>query len=158
MFLLVQNRVKIRCENWNWNCSWPHFFNINCWVKIDCILLLKYFFLVFISLLHKSILVQTQRMSLTRVQASCGLCSASSLTAVLPQGTSVSGRILLVDQMPHHQHCPLPPPLLSHHPRHHHFHNGQIQCHQTCGVSQCECLSLSFMQIVQILDEWKSFS
>lgn len=47
LFLLVQNRVKIRCENWNWNCSWPYFFNINCWVKIDCIPLLKYFSLVF---------------------------------------------------------------------------------------------------------------
>lgn len=80
-------------------------------------------------------------MSLARVQASCGLCSASSLTAAFPQGTSVSGRILLVDQMLHHQHCPLHPPLLSHHPRHHHFHHGQIQRHQACGVSKCKCLS-----------------
>lgn len=116
------------------------FFYIRCEVQIDCIQLLKDSF-GFDYLLHKSVLVQTPLQSRTRVQASCGLCSASSLTAALPQGTSVSGRILLVDQMLHHQHCPLHPPLLSHHPRHHYFHNGQIQCHQTCGVSECECLS-----------------
>lgn len=99
--------------------------------------------------MRKCLLGQTACTSLARVQASCGLCSAPSLTAALPQGTSVSGRILLVDQMLPHQHRPLHPPLLSHHPRHHHFHNGQIQCHQTCGVSKCRCLSDS--------TTWKTF-
>ena len=41
--------------------------------------------------------------------------------------------------MPYHQHCPLHPTLLPHHPGHHHFHHGQVQCYQTSGVPKCEC-------------------
>lgn len=38
-----------------------------------------------------------------------------------------------------HQHHPLPPTLLPHHPSDHHLHHGQVQCYQTSGVSQREC-------------------
>lgn len=38
-----------------------------------------------------------------------------------------------------HQHRPLPPPLLPHHPSDHHLHHGQVQCYQTSGVSKREC-------------------
>lgn len=71
----------------------------------------------------------------------CSVLSDRCIT-VFPQGTSVSGRIHLVDPLLDHQHCPLHPPLLSHHASHHYLYHGQIQCHQTCGVPKCECASL----------------
>lgn len=60
---------------------------------------------------------------------------------VLLQGASIIGRFLLVDPLFSHQHHPLPPTLLSHHPSYHHLHHGQVQCDQTRGISKRECLT-----------------
>lgn len=60
----------------------------------------------------------------------------SLLTAT--QGTPVSEGIHLVDPVLFHQHCPRGTALLPHHPCHHYFHSGQIQCNQTGRKFKCE--------------------
>lgn len=59
------------------------------------------------------------------------------------QGASVVGRFLLVGPLLSHQHHPLPPALLSHHPSYHHLHHGQVQCYQASGISKCEWWTLA---------------
>lgn len=71
-----------------------------------------------------------------------GYCQTKTSINFPLQGASVIRRFLLVAPLFSHQHRPLPPALLSHHPSYHHFHHGQVQCYQTSGISKCECWSL----------------
>lgn len=71
----------------------------------------------------------------------CGLtwvfcCTLFADVLFRSQGASVFGRSFLVASLLHHQLHPLHPPLLPHHPSHHHLHDGQVQRHQACGVSE----------------------
>lgn len=54
-----------------------------------------------------------------------------------------------MDPLLDHQQCPLPPPLLPHHPSHHYLHHGQVQCYQTSGVPKCGCMCLKSLSCHQ---------
>lgn len=57
------------------------------------------------------------------------------------QGASIYSWLHLVVPLPDYQCCTLHPTLLPHNTGYHNHNNGQVQCHQACGVSECKTLT-----------------